>query len=84
MVFVQNWLWGFLPHKFTSQTSRINPTRAGGSQSTPPPTQLFFGFAATENDTGTKIGDFSENFMGKILTCISVCQLAGSCYGNKV
>ena len=50
----------------------LNPTRAGGGG-----TQSLFVliFSAIEKDTGIKIGDFSYNFMGNILICVSADRL---------
>ena len=51
----------------------LNPTRAGGGGA---PQSLFvLIFSALEKDTGIKIGDFSYNFMGNILICVSADRL---------
>ena len=76
-----------LSNSSSTQTG-INLPRLGGERgvtSPPPPATAFLRmFSAMQKDTGTKIGDFSKNFMGNILIYTSVCQLTGCCYGNKV
>ena len=51
----------------------------------PPPLQpVFLNLSAMEKDTGTKFGDFSNNFIENVLICAVVRQQADCCYGNKV
>ena len=60
----------------------FSPILAGGHKVH---TQLFFLiFSATERETETKFGYFSQNLIRVILMSTEVCQLTGCCYGNKV